>query len=331
MNISETMTSAALQAMIHVLDLDPSDRVLVVTDRQTLSCGKAFTRAAERYGCPVETYVLPQAKRPLTAVPVDMLNLLAGTSVVINAIAGDDREIPFRIEWIRNIETKGTIRMGHSPGIDEDMMVGGPLDVDYAAMISRADHLIAAFAGVESLHITAPGGTDLQLDLRGRRFVTDVKATVEAGSNLPCGEVYCCPVEDGTEGVLVVDGCFGSYGNVPAPVTMKIESGRVTAISSDHGGVVKVINQLLDTDGNSRTIAELGIGLNPGARLTPRMLEAEKAGGTAHIAFGSNEGMPGGKSVSQVHVDYLFLKPTMEAVLADGSRKTILQDGDVRW
>ncbi|PIV82102.1 hypothetical protein COW53_00745 [bacterium CG17_big_fil_post_rev_8_21_14_2_50_64_8] len=329
MNRIETMTSAALQAMIHVLELDPSDRVLVVTDEETLSCGEAFARAAERHGCPVETYVLPQAERPLKAIPADLLSRLPGSTVVINAITGDDREIPFRIDWIRVIETDGAIRMGHSPGINEDMMVGGPLDVDYAAMISRADHLIAAFAGVESLHITAPGGTDLVLDLRGRRFVTDVKATVEAGSNLPCGEVYCCPVENGAEGVLVVDGCFGSYGNVPTPVTIKIESGRVISVTSDHDGVVAVINQLLDTDQDSRTIAELGIGLNPGARLTPRMLEAEKVGGTAHIAFGSNEGMPGGRSVSRVHVDYLFLKPTIEAVLDDGSRKIVLRDGNI--
>jgi aminopeptidase len=325
----ESMTAAARQAMVHVLDLDPKDQVLVVTDDLTRTCGDAFARGAERHGCPVETYVLPEKDRPLKAVPSDLLASLSGASVVINAIAGDDREIPFRIEWIKAIEDNGTIRLGHSPGINEDMMVGGPLDVDYGLMIERAEHLIAAFDGAESVHITAPGGTDLRLDLSNRWFISDVKATTEAGSNLPCGEVYCCPVEDGANGVLVVDGCFGGYGNVPAPVKMKVESGRVTEVSSDDDGVVNAINALLDTDSDARTIAELGIGLNPGARLTPKMLEAEKVGGTAHIAFGSNEGMPGGKSVSKVHVDYLFLKPTMVASLAGGGERVILSDGGV--
>lgn len=325
----ETMTAAAQQAMIHVLDLKTGDRVLVVTDEQTRRCGDAFARGAERHGCVVETYVLPENERPLKAVPADLRAGLDGADVVINAVAGDDREVPFRIEWIQAIENKGTVRLGHSPGIDEDMMTDGPLDVDYALMIRRADHLIAAFAGAVSAHITAPGGTDLELGLEDRRFITDVKATGEAGSNLPCGEVYCCPVEDAADGTLVIDGCFGAYGDVPAPVTMRIIGGQVVDVSSADAEVVEAVNGFLDTDESSRTIAELGIGLNPGARLTPRMLEAEKADRTAHIAFGSNEGMPGGKSVSRMHMDYLFLRPTIVATFPDGAERTVLRDGDV--
>ena len=146
----ETMTAAARQAMIHVLDLQPENQVLVVTDQLTRTCGDAFARGAERHGCLVETYLLPEAERPLKSVPEDLKGCLADTDVVINAIAGDDREVPFRIEWIQAIENNGTIRMGHSPGIDEDMMVGGPLDVDYVTMIDQANRLIAAFQGAES-------------------------------------------------------------------------------------------------------------------------------------------------------------------------------------
>lgn len=329
MDRMETMIVAGRDAMVHVLDLVAADRVLVVTDEATRSCGEAFARGAERVGCDVTEYLLPEEQRPLKKMPAGMLELLDGVDVVINAVAGDDREVPFRIEWINAIEAKACIRMGHSPGIDEDMMVGGPLDVDYGVMIGNARHLMDAFEGATAVHITAPGGTDLTLDLTGRPFVTDVKATVEAGSNLPCGEIYCCPVETGAEGTLVVDGCFGGYGNVPAPVKMTLREGRVVEVTSDDAGVVDVVNGFLDTDEGARNIAELGIGLNPGARLTPRMLEAEKAGGTAHIAFGSNEGMPGGKSLSRIHMDYLFLRPTMTATFAAGEERVIMKDGEV--
>lgn len=329
MDRQERMIEAARGAMVHVLDLVDGDRVLVVTDEATRSCGDAFARGAERVGCRTTEYLLPEESRPLKKMPDGMLELLDGVDVVINAVAGDDREVPFRIEWINAIEAKACIRMGHSPGIDEDMMVGGPLDVDYGAMIAGARRLMDAFEGATSVHITTPGGSDLTLDLTGRPFVTDVKATVEAGSNLPCGEIYCCPVESGAQGALVIDGCFGAYGNVPAPVRLTLRDGRVVDAASDDAGVVAVINGFLDTDEGARTIAELGIGLNPGARLTPRMLEAEKAGGTAHIAFGSNEGMPGGQSLSQIHMDYLFLRPTMTATFADGAERVILRDGEV--
>ena len=85
-------------------------------------------------------------------------------------------------------------------------MDGGPMDVDYGQMVRRADRLLDALDGAVSLHITASGGSDFRLDVTGRRFITDVRITEEErGANLPCGEIYGAPVEDGAEGVVVAD------------------------------------------------------------------------------------------------------------------------------
>jgi len=327
MNRMETMSAAALGAMIHVLDLVPEDRVLVVTDRATSTCGKAFSEGAKSHGCPVITYNLPEHNRPLQAMPDDMPALLDDATVVINAIVGDCFEIPFRLQWINVIELCGHVRMGHSPGINEDMMVSGPMNVDYADMLVAARTLMEGFAGAEAVHITTPAGTDLRLDLTNRVFIHDLKSTVEAGANLPCGEIYCAPVETGADGVLVVDGSFGCHGPVSPPVVITINAGQAVDVASDDDEVVGRINELMDTDKGSRTIAELGIGLNPGARMTERMLEAEKANRTAHIAFGSNEGFPGGLNHSITHLDYLFKLPTMEAFFPDGASRLVMEDG----
>jgi len=302
MHANPDLVAAALEAMTHVLGLDPADRVLVVTDEPTLDCGRAFAAAARRHGCDVATWLLPEDERPLTAMPPEMADLLEGRTVVVNAIIGDVRELPFRLEWLDLVDASPVIRMGHCPGIDLDMMTGGPLDVDYGAMRMRADALIATFAGAVSVHITTELGTDLQLDLTGRELISDLQAVPGAGANLPCGEVYCCPVEDGADGRLVIDG----------------------DVTCDDAPALTEILRILETDAGARTIAELGIGLNPGARLTDRMLEAEKAGGTAHIAFGSNHGMPGGRSESEVHVDYLFKSPRMVITAEDGSERGIV-------
>ena len=322
-----TMRKAALAAMEFSLDLKASDRVLVVTDRKTGTCGKAFAAAAEGLGCDTHTYWLPEDARPLQAMPPGLGELLPGRTVVVNAMDGDAREIPFRLEWIRLIDADLNVRLGHSPGIDEDMMLHGPMNIDYGPMGERADHLLAALDGICRLHITSAAGTDLELDITDRPFVSDLKATVEVGVNMPCGEIYCAPVEEGAKGVLVVDGCFGSSGTVSDPVTMTVRAGRVVDVACANADLIAEINGLLDTDEGARTIGELGIGLNPGARLTPRMLEAEKAHETAHIAFGSNEGMPGGRNISQMHIDYLFTRPTIEAFAADGTRRLILDEG----
>jgi leucyl aminopeptidase (aminopeptidase T) len=323
---SETMSAAALDAMIHVLDLDPADRVLVVTDPQTETCGEAFAVGAENHGCPVRRYLLPAEGRPLAAVPDEMAALLEETDVVINAVVGDAREVPFRIQWIHAIENARRIRMGHSPGIDEDMMTSGPMNVDYLAMREASRKLRRGLADADQVHLTTPAGTDLWLDLEGRGFVDDLKATVVAGANLPCGEVYCAPLETGAEGELVVDGCFGSHGTVPSPVLITVQGGRCVDVAGDDPTIVRIINELMDTDAGSRTIAELGIGLNPGARLTGRMLEAEKAHRTAHVAFGDNEGIAGGQSRSSMHIDYLVLRPTIE-VYRGGGAHFVMEDG----
>lgn len=326
---TETMIAAAREAMIHALELEPDDTVLVVTDPETLACGQAFASAALRYGCDTVTHVLPAEGRPLRALPTGMGDLLAERTVVVNAISGDVREVPFRLEWLALVESRPDLRLGHSPGIDPEMMTAGALNVDYGRMQERADTLIAAFADAATVHITTAAGTDLVLDVEDRLVVSDLKARPGAGVNLPCGEVYCCPLETGADGTLVIDACYGSFGRVPAPLVFTLADGRVTDVTCDVANVRDCVVELLDTDDGARTIAELGIGLNPGARLTDRMLEAEKAFRTAHLAFGSNEGMPGGLSRSRVHVDYLFMRPTLVVSTTTGRENVVLNDGDL--
>jgi leucyl aminopeptidase (aminopeptidase T) len=323
------MITAARRAMAAVLDLTADDRVLVLGDDTTGRCPAAFAAAAREVGCDVAEFMLPAAERPHTRLPAGLVDLLDGVTVVVNVLDGRSDEVPFRIEWIKAIEATGRIRMGHCPGITEAMMTGGSLDVDYAVMTAREQRLLAALDGAESLHITTPGGTDLTLGVAGRTFVSDLKATVDTGCNLPCGEVYCAPVEDGADGVLVVDGPVGGDGNPPAPIRITVIEGRVTEVACADPDWQAMVQGYMDTDENSCVICELGIGLNPGARLAGRMLEDEKALRTAHIAFGSNEGMPGGQSISRMHIDYLFHRPTIALVAEDGTETALLADGEL--
>ena len=321
------MIRSAQRAMTHVLDLVPDDRVFVLMDQPTRTCGMAFVQAAEELGCTVSHVVLSAGEVPPKEVPADLLARLENRTVVINALVGDTEWVPFRIAWIEAIEQTGRIRLGHSPGITVEMMNGGSLDVDYAAMEKRAQLLGERLAGAVTLRISSELGTDLVLDISDRPFVSDLKATIEDGANLPCGEIYCCPVETAADGVLMVDGCYGAAGRVPRPLKLTVNGGRVTAVACDDVDVRRDVEQLLATDAGANVICELGIGLNPGARLTDRMLEAEKAFETAHIAFGGNQGMPGGQNNSSMHIDYLFTRPTILAVDARGRETVVLDRG----
>jgi leucyl aminopeptidase (aminopeptidase T) len=76
---------------------------------------------------------------------------------------------------------------------------------------------------------------------------------------------------------------------------------------------------------NARNLGELGIGLNPAARIVGSMLEDEKAYRTCHVAIGSNydEDAP-----ALIHFDGLIRAPTIVVELADGSTVVVLKEGD---
>jgi leucyl aminopeptidase (aminopeptidase T) len=248
--------------------------------------------------------------------------------VVVNAFRSIRDETPFRVKWIKLITEPKTMRLGHGPGITEAMMTEGPMNVDFQKMAALADRLIKSFENARSVHITAPGGTDLVVAIEGRAFCTDTRITNEQAGNLPCGEIWCAPVETGADGMLVIDGCIGDVGVMEKPLRIEIAGGKIATLECDDEDVLAEIERLTAIDAEARIIGELGIGLNAGAKLTGNLLEDEKAFRTAHIAFGCNDDMPGGQNHSQTHRDFLFHKPTFDVEFTDGSRKVLIRDGD---
>src|SRR5258705_1898415 len=62
----------------------------------------------------------------------------------------------------------------------------------------------------------------------------------------------------------------------------------------------------------SRTIAELGIGTNPYARITGNVMTDEKVMGTIHIAIGHNAVPPyNGQNHAPIHLDGVMGNPTV--------------------
>jgi aminopeptidase len=324
------LPDAAREAMTHVLLLQPGERVLIVTDEEQRRVGEGFAAGAEAHGCPCTTFMLPADARPLGAMPAGMPDLLAGVDVVINVFSALGQETPFRIEWLKAMLDRGGIRCGHCPGITEDM-AAHPLAVDYAEMTSLARRLIAALDDARAIRITAPGGTDCTIGVAGRGFLSDVGVTdTHPMCNLPCGEVYCGPEEDQGDGVLVFDGSAGDIGMLPCPLTVEIAGGKITAIAAEDDALLAQVREFTSLDEEASVIGELGIGVNPRARITGNLLEDEKAFRTIHIAFGNNLEMPGGKNSSRTHRDFLVRRPTLAVTFGDGSTRTLMADGEFR-
>ncbi|MFQ5800487.1 MAG: aminopeptidase, partial [Candidatus Hydrothermarchaeales archaeon] len=83
-----------------------------------------------------------------------------------------------------------------------------------------------------------------------------------------------------------------------------VENGRATY--TGYEGLSKIFRDIK----NASNVAEIGIGVNPKARLTGNVLEDEKVLGTAHVAFGNNVNF-GGKINAKVHIDGIIKEPTI--------------------
>jgi hypothetical protein len=311
-------------ALKTILGIRNGETALIVHDSYAQQVGDITREALQMGGVKVETYRLPADRRPLREVPEDLARLTETLrpDLFFNQLEGFGEETPFRIALI-NLELDSGGRIGHSPDITM-AMIEGPMTADYGAMKKAASHVEKRFRGVKTVRLTAPAGTDVVFDIAGRAFVDDIIITPGHPGNLPAGEVWCAPIESSMNGTIVCDGSIGDLGQVREPLVIRVKDGRVIDLKSADPALADRVRQLMSVDDEASLAGEFGIGLNPKAQLTGLLLEDEKAYGTAHIAFGGNLDMPGGRNGSCTHRDFLVRSPSIilpetgEYVMRDG-------------
>jgi leucyl aminopeptidase (aminopeptidase T) len=243
-----------------------------------------------------------------------------------------------------NIYGEKNCRAFWSPSVTAECFTR-TIPIDYAELRYRCVEIKEILDEAAEVRVTAPGGTDMVVGLRGRTAKTDDGnfSTPGAGGNLPAGETYISPENGTSRGRICFDGSISTNEGdivIKTPIECAVENGFMREISGgeEAGALLRTIEAaernavLFEHEGklpagggelyarNARNIGEFGIGLNPEARITGRMLEDEKAFGTCHFAIGLNydEDAP-----SLIHLDGLIKDPTITAVLPDGTGKII--------
>jgi leucyl aminopeptidase (aminopeptidase T) len=217
----------------------------------------------------------------------------------------------------RKRATDSGARGATMPGVTEEMLARA-MAVDFDLMAARSRAVAALLDGADTARITCPRGTDLSLDLAGRRGIADDGDLTAPGvfGNLPCGEGFIAPLSG--EG-RVVASSVGPLGISDEPAVLTVRDGHVT---SAEGGLGPEWLKLLEVHGEQgRNLAELGVGTNDKAQLTGLVLEDEKILGTVHVAFGASAGI-GGTVAVPIHLDVVVLDASLEV---DGQK--VLEDG----
>lgn len=215
-------------------------------------------------------------------------------------------------------------RFASLPHFDPEMFFTS-MRVDWHSLAKRTRRLAAAVNRAEEIRVETPNGTRMRFGKEGRTAEGDDGLLTAAGSfgNLPAGEVYLAPREGTSEGRMVLE--YAPTRKLATPLTLIVEEGNVVAMEGDEPYRQK-LEQKFAENPNCRNIAELGIGTNDRASRPDNILEAEKILGTIHIALGDNSGF-GGTVQAPFHEDYVFYRPTLTAVAADGTETVLLTDG----
>jgi len=328
---------AARNALENVLEAVAGESILIVCDDEKLEIGKAFAEGALTLGLWTRLAVLRTTAKPRTEIPERLLEVFVGQKpdLYVNLMRGIREETPFRIKVIKMETRDRRSRLGHCPGIMIDMLTRGALALtpkEHRDMQNLAERLLHTIRGTVEVKIKSPAGTNLTLNTEGREFFTDTKLDWKSMKwmNLPTGEVIVAPVEDSLNGKLICDLAIGGIGKIKTPVKVITKNGKAEKVISKDQSILRRVEDTFKTDDWSDKVGEFAFGINPKARLTEEFLEAEKVLGTAHIAFGANTDMPGGRNPSKNHMDLLISKPTIEVIKKDKESVTVVENGHIK-
>ena len=300
-NLERKLLKAADIVVNDCLAVKKNERVAVITDRHCRVVGASLWLALKRKTDPLLIEISPR-KIHGEEPPAQVAEVIKNCDVFIMPTSCSLTHTHARI----NANKKGA-RGATMPGITIEMMLR-TLNADYGKIARLTNKVCALLDKARNACVESDAGTKVELDLRKRRCCRDTGIIKHKGgfSNLPAGEAYIAPVEDRTNGVVIVDGSFAPIGAVSEPIILKLNNGSIARIKGNR----KMANIFKEYGKKEKTLCEFGIGTNYKAKITGNVLEDEKVLGTIHFAFGNNLAF-GGKNNACIHLDAVIRKPSV--------------------
>lgn len=297
------------------MGIKPRENVLVITDPPRYRIANALANAAREANAEVVVMVMRTLTKHGEEPPETVVRAMRNVDVVLAPTTYSLTHTQARLH-----ATVAGARIATMPMITESMMSRGAMLADYRKVSKLTTRVARLLNRADEAEVTTKAGTNLSFGVSGRSAQPDTGIFHEPGDfgNLPAGEAFIAPVEGTGEGEVVVDGSM--MDRVRGVIRLKFEKGIATEIR----GNKNLVKMLDETGGNSRNLAEFGIGTNHKARLMGNVLEDEKVLGTCHVALGDNSTF-GGKIMAGIHLDGIILRPTVKL---DG--KILMENGRLK-
>ncbi|HET7678483.1 MAG TPA: aminopeptidase [Candidatus Limnocylindrales bacterium] len=301
------------------LGLRAGEHLVVVVDRRTdVEIPRALADAARAAGGEAMVVTIEPRARSGAEPPEAAARAMAAADVVVCAASTS----------LYHTAAKAAAQRAGARGVFNapwraDAWRRGAMTADFFAIRRRAESLAALLRATRAVRLTSPAGTDLRARIEGREpMAWRTAICLEPGevSALPGGEVSLPPLEGTSQGIVVWERVASDLGRLDSPLRITVRGGRAVAVEG--GPQAEQLRRVLAEVRDSDNIGEIGIGLNPAARIADDITEAKKALGTVHVALGDSANEYGGLVESEVHLDGLVIAPTLwldeRAVIVDG-------------
>lgn len=306
--VNSNLLPGARKLLTVCTQTQPQETVVIVTDSELAELAPPLAQAATEMGAePIICIMTPRTAHGQEP-PGPVAAALAAANVFL---------VPVKISITHTRALQTAVQNGARGLVMTDfrpeMLISGGIEADFVTQARVCRRLAAIFAAGEHVHLTTPSGTDLCLSATGRRG-NALTAIVEPGqfSTVPTIEANFSPVEGSAEGIIVADASipYLGIGVLKEPVRAEVTAGFIHTIAGGAQAEILKQNLAAHKDPQVYNIAELGVGLNPRARLCGLMLEDEGVLGVVHIGIGTNLTL-GGKIKAPVHYDLLMHSATL--------------------
>src|SRR3954470_7666946 len=303
------LRQGAHNAVYVCLNVQPSEKVTVITDQASEEIAASLVAELEDRRCPYNIFVLEDlAPRPHIDMPEAVLQDLATSQVSIFAVQAQANELRTRMQMCE-VVNRNHLRHAHMVNIEKKIMLEG-MRADFQQVDELTYRVMNIVNKARTVRAITPAGTDIRAELTPeyKWIKTSGIISREKWGNLPGGETFTSPLE--VNGTFVVDGVVGDYlcakfGDLKGtPLTLEVKSNRLTAAHSDNKELEEEFWNYTHRDENSDRVGEFAIGTNVAVHeVVGNILQDEKIPGV-HMAFGDPYGAhTGAKWTSTTHID----------------------------
>ena len=301
------------------------ETILIVTDTNKYEIAKALADVAISSGFDVSVVVMKPRKAHAEDPPRPIISAMRNSDVIFSPTTFSLFHSSARIDAVKN-----GARFINMADYSMDMLKEGALTADFMALKELVFKVSDVLTKGSTARVTTALGTDIMMDIRGRDASPQTGMSIKPGdiSSPPNIEACVAPIEGTAEGRILVDGSIPQpeIGLMDEPIELIVRKGFVKEIIGKGSKVEQFRKVMKGSTGNPNNynIGELGIGLNPKASFSGKMLEDEGVYGSVHFGLGDNHSFPGGHTIAEVHIDAIVKKPTIfvDDVL-------LLKDGEI--